>query len=109
MKGVSAMLKLRKLAKRILSTACAAAIFVCNALPLTAFAEEPEYAHTVPVFDVSVKNGADYHAVYSSDKGDDLEKAYVWEADKAADGHKFVYNIKLSVSGEAQATRNPRI
>ena len=107
MKGVSAMLKLRKLAKRILSTACAAAIFVCNALPLTAFAEEPEYAHTVPVFDVSVKNGADYHAVYSSDKGDDLEKAYVWEADKAADGHKFVYNIKLSVSGEGTSNKKP--
>jgi|GEM_PF-1425651 len=101
------MLKLRKLAKRILSTACAAAIFVCNALPLTAFAEEPEYAHTVPVFDVSVKNGADYHAVYSSNKGDDLEKAYVWEADKAADGHKFVYNIKLSVSGEGTSNKKP--
>ena len=101
------MLKLRKLAKRILSTACAAAIFVCNALPLTAFAEEPELAHTVPVFDVSVKNGADYHAVYSSDKGEDLEKAYVWEADKATDGHNFVYNIKLSVSGEGTSNKKP--
>lgn len=89
--------KTKKLFKRILSAACAASMFTSSFAMLPAYSEDPDYAHTVPVFDIDVKTGADY---------DPSTGKYIWEADDAASGHKFVYNIKFSISGEGAEVRD---
>lgn len=86
---------------RILSNACAAALLLNSLLPaLPAAADNEAAAHTVNVFGITIKSGADYYTNYS---GIDDPNVYVWKADQPNEGHKFVYNIKFSISGEGTA------
>ena len=106
------MFKERRLVKRIVSAFSAAILIAGNALsalPDNAFAEESvPAAHTVNVFDIDIKQGANYYESYDvsdtmapdSDKAvSELDDVYVWQADNANEGHKFVFNIRLSLSG----------
>lgn len=58
---------------------------------------ETEYAHTVNLFSIDVRDGASYYNQYPKI---DKNGVYVWKADSSSEGHKFVYNIKFSMSGE---------
>ena len=103
---------LKRLGSRILSGFAAIAMLLSvPAGELSAFAQgDPSAlkAHTVPVFDIDVRSGAEYYETYQPDIGDPLEGGvYVWKADKPTEGHKFVYNIKLSVSGEGATDIKP--
>ena len=99
----------KKLTKRIISGLSALAMLTSSALslvPITAGADaDADAAHTINVFDIDIKAGADHYSTYTPDDPSDtgvtvLNDVYVWQADKANEGHKFVYNIKLSISGE---------
>ncbi|MBR1763765.1 MAG: BspA family leucine-rich repeat surface protein [Ruminococcus sp.] len=123
--------QVKKLTNRILSAACALSLFAgtyASMLPVSEAAATPqqEYAHTVTVFDIDIKQGADYYSTYypedprPADPEDssvtpgvvsftnpDGSGVYVWEADAPTEGHKFVYNIKFSVSGEGATDQKP--
>lgn len=112
------MLKNSKLFKRIVSGMSAAVMMATNALPfvpasILASAEDtPAAAHTINVFDINLKSGADCYSTYTPDDpsgtgvttlNGDGNGVYVWQADNSNSGHKFVYNIKLSISGEGNS------
>ncbi|MBR4224260.1 MAG: BspA family leucine-rich repeat surface protein [Oscillospiraceae bacterium] len=65
------------------------------------------YAHTVNLFDIDLKTGAEYYQTYiptdPKDPSTSLSDAYVWKADQSNEGHKFVFNIKVSISGEGNS------
>ena len=117
------MFKNSKLFKKILSGISAVVIMASNALsfiPASAADNEPAggYAHDINVFSLDIKTGAIGYNGYSytsnekdengenivktitDDENNVVKPAYVWKADNSNEGHKFVYNIKLSVSGE---------
>lgn len=104
-----------KITKKLVSGLLALAMLTSNALPLmpiTVGSEESEpaaaettAAHTIAVFDIDIKSGAEYYASYVPDNPAEsgqksISDAYVWQADNANEGHKFIYNIKFSISGE---------
>ncbi|MBQ8961056.1 MAG: BspA family leucine-rich repeat surface protein [Ruminococcus sp.] len=97
---------LEKLKRRIVSGAAALAMLAgstLSLLPVTA--ADDGAAHTINVFDISLRQGADFYSQYvpedPSDSGvTSLSNAYVWQPESSNDGHKFVYNIKFSVSGQ---------
>ena len=71
--------------------------------------EDIQYAHSINVFSISLRSGAEYYNTYNpTDPNPEIadpsitndEGVYVWKAEKATEGHKFVYNIKMSISGE---------
>ena len=110
------MFKLTKLKKRIISGLSAAVMLAGNILPLTVAYAEPEGevvpAHSVAVFDIDLKSGAEHYSVYEPSLPAEggkkqIDDAYVWKADSSADGHKFVFNIKFSVSGVGTTSTKP--
>ena len=95
-----------KLKKRILSGLSAFAMLTANLLPLAPIgAKAAQAAHTINVFDINIRQGAVRYDTYKPDDVADngtasFDNVYVWKADSSNEGHKFVYNIKFSVSGE---------
>ena len=91
----------------------AAVLLACVLIPVLSLTlrakAEGANAHTINVFDIDVKNGADYYYIYEPEDSPyaHLNEAYVWQAENAEPGHKFVYNIKLSISGEGTSEDLP--
>ena len=99
-----------KLAKRIMSGLAAVAMTISNVLPFSDFtvSAADDAAHSINVFDIEIKQGATYYDIYdvsqtrSEDGVPELTAdngVYVWQAENSNEGHKFVYNIKVSLSG----------
>ena len=100
--------KYSRIIKRIVSSLSAIAVLASNTMLFTPLTASAEAAHTINVFDIDIKAGANYYSTYlpdnvSSEGLSDLNNVYVWQADNSNAGHKFVYNIKLSISGEGNS------
>lgn len=95
--------RIKGIIKRVVSGLSAAAMMAGNIFPAVPITASAEAAHTINVFDINLKSGADYYSTYTPDDPTEgtgsLSNAYVWQADSSNAGHKFVYNIKLSISG----------
>ena len=97
-----------KIKKRFVSGLSALAVMAGNVspwMPITIGSETAETAHKIAVFDIDLKAGADYYPLYepenpAEDGQKSLSDVYVWQADNPNEGHKFIYNIKFSISGE---------
>lgn len=100
--------KFNGIIKRVVSGLSAIAMMTSNIMPFAPLTASAEAAHTINVFDIDLKAGADYYSTYSPDNPagggqSSLDSVYVWQADSSNAGHKFVYNIKLSISGEGNS------
>ena len=94
--------------KRVVSGLSAIAMMTSSIMPITPLTASAEAAHTINVFDIDIRAGADYYHSYTPDDSagtgvPSLNDVYVWQADNSNAGHKFVYNIKLSISGEGNS------
>ncbi|MBQ8965501.1 SpaA isopeptide-forming pilin-related protein [Ruminococcus sp.] len=97
--------RFNSLIKRIVSGLSAAAMLIGNAAPIASFADEPiEYAHTINLFDIQLTGGADYSSAFKDDNAKDetaeIKDGYVWTASNSNSGHKFIYSVDFSLSGQ---------
>lgn len=96
--------RFNSLIKRIVSSLSAAAMLIGNAAPIVSFADEPiEYAHTINLFDIQLTGGADYFSEFKDDNAKDETAGidgYVWTASNSNSGHKFIYSVDFSLSGQ---------
>jgi len=98
------------LIKHIVSGLSAAAMMFSNAAPMVTFADDTiEYAHTINLFEIKLTGGADYSATFKDDNAKDNAPAidgYVWSAPNSNSGHKFIYTVDFSLSGQGISNNN---
>ena len=101
------------LIKHILSGLSAAAMMFSNAAPMVTFADDTiEYAHTINLFEIKLTGGADYSATFKDDNAKDDTAAidgYVWSAPNSNSGHKFIYTVDFSLSGQGISNNNTNL
>lgn len=96
--------KFNSLIKRVVSGLSAAAMIIGNFTPMASSADEAiEYAHTINLFDIQLTGGADYSSAFKDNNAkDDTGEidGYVWTAPNSNSGHKFIYSVDFSLSGQ---------
>lgn len=92
------------LIKRVVSGLSAAVMMLGSLAPAIAYAQDTqEYAHKINLFDIQLTGGADYSAAFKDDNAKDDTQAidgYVWTASNSNSGHKFIYTVDFSLSGQ---------
>ncbi len=96
--------RINSLIMRAVSVLSAAALFFGSAAELISHAADThQYAHTINLFDIQLTGGADYSAAFKDDNAKDDTQAidgYVWTASNSNSGHKFIYTVNFSLSGQ---------
>lgn len=92
------------LIKRVVSGLSAAVMMLGSLAPAIAYAQDTqEYAHKINLFEIQLTGGADYSAAFKDDNAKDDTQAidgYVWTASNSNSGHKFIYTVDFSLSGQ---------
>ena len=92
------------LIKRVVSGLSAAVMMLGSLAPAIAYAQATqEYAHKINLFEIQLTGGADYSSEFKDENAKKTTApidGYVWSAANSNSGHKFIYTVDFSLSGQ---------
>ncbi|MBQ4247881.1 MAG: hypothetical protein II703_04755, partial [Ruminococcus sp.] len=92
------------LIKRVVSGLSAAVMMLGSLAPAIAYAQDTqEYAHKINLFEIQLTGGADYSSEFKDENAKKTTApidGYVWSAANSNSGHKFIYTVDFSLSGQ---------
>ena len=96
--------RFNSLIKRVVSGLSAAVMMLGSLAPAIAYAQDTqEYAHKINLFEIQLTGGADYSSEFKDENAKKTTApidGYVWSAANSNSGHKFIYTVDFSLSGQ---------